>query len=165
MTRSSRVHMRRSDRAITDDATIERLLRDGRFVTIALADTDGEPYAVTLSYGYDPEAGRLYFHVAHEGRKLDIIARNPRACATVVADGGYNTGECEHPFQSVVLHGRMRIIEAAEEKRRAIETLVRHLERDAEGYWASRTWSLEDRLGGFTALAFEIEERTAKAGS
>lgn len=156
--------MRRTDRAITDDATIERLLRDGRFVTLALADTDGEPYAVTLSYGYDSQARRLYFHVAHEGRKLDIISRNPRACAIVVSEQGYSKGECEHPFESVVLFGRMRLIQDAEEKRRAIETLVEHLEDDAPSYWASRDWSLDDRIRGFAGLAFEIESRTAKRG-
>jgi hypothetical protein len=50
------------------------------------------------------------------------------------------------------------------EKRHAIEVLVNHLEDDPAGYWASRTWNLEDRLKGFTALCFEIEDTTAKQG-
>jgi hypothetical protein len=119
---------------------------------------------VTLSYGHDANASRLYFHVAHEGRKLDMIAADPRACATIIAENGYNHGECEHPFESIVLFGRMRVVEDAEEKLRAIRCLVDHLEQDSEGYWASRSWKVDDRLGGFTALAFEIEEITAKAG-
>jgi nitroimidazol reductase NimA-like FMN-containing flavoprotein (pyridoxamine 5'-phosphate oxidase superfamily) len=155
--------MRRTDREIGDPAHVESILTRGRFCTIALTDGE-EPYAVTLSYGYDAPAGRLYFHVAHEGHKLDVIAGNPRTCATVVIDGGYIPGECEHPFESAVLRGTMRVVDDDAEKRHAIEVLVRHLEPDPEGYWASRSWALEERLGGFTALCLDIEEVTAKQG-
>ncbi len=156
-------HLRRTDRQITDEAAIERILKQGRFTTIALTGADG-PYAVTLSYGYDADASRLYFHVAHEGRKLAMIAEDSRACATIVLDHGYTTGECEHPFESVVMFGRMRIVTDADEKLRAIRTLVNHLEAEPQGYWDSRSWQIEDRIGGFTALAFEIDELTAKQG-
>lgn len=156
-------HMRRSDRAITDSHAISRIFSEGRYATIGLSGADG-PYVVTLSYGHDAESSRLYFHVAHEGHKLDLIAEDPRACATIIAENGYNHGECEHPFESLVLFGRMRVVDDPEEKLRAINCLVDHLERDPEGYWGSRPWRLEDRVAGFTALAFEIEEVTAKAG-
>lgn len=156
-------HLRREDRRIVDPVEIESILVRGRYVTFALVDGN-EPYVVTLSYGYDPAGSRLYFHVAHEGHKLEIIGRKPSACGTIVIDGGYNQGECEHPFESVVMRGTMRIIADPAEKVRAMETLVAHLEDDPQGYWSSRTWNLEDRLKGFTALAFDIESLTAKRG-
>jgi len=155
--------MRRTDRQIVDPEEIESILLRGRYCTIALVD-DGEPYVVTLSYGYDEGASRLYFHVAPAGHKLEIIAREPRACGTVIIEQGYVTGECEHPFESVVLRGRMRVVTEDAEKRHAIVTLVNHLEDDPDGYWASRSWSLEDRLAGFAALCFEIESVTGKRG-
>lgn len=155
--------VRRSDREITNIESIDSIIGQGRYVTFALCDADG-PYAVTLSYGYDPSARAMYMHVAPEGRKLDAIRRDPRACGTVVIDGGYNQGECEHPYRSVVMFGAMRIIEDPAEKRHAIETLVRHLEDDPSGYWDTRSWDLDSRLGGFSALAFEIESLTAKQG-
>lgn len=155
--------MRRADREITDPARIDDLLKRGRFITLALVD-GVEPYVVTLSYGYDSQSRRMYFHVAHAGHKLDVIAVNPRACGTVVLDGGYNQGECEHPFESVVVRGTLRIAEDPAEKRNAIRALVGHLEPDAETYWASRTWDLEDRLGGFKALMLDIESVSAKEG-
>jgi hypothetical protein len=157
-------HLRRTDREIGDTAEIERILRDGAYTTIALSGEDG-PYAVTLSYGYDAGARRLYFHVAHDGRKLDMIAADPRACASVVAESGYTQGECEHPYRSVVMFGRMRLVTDPEEKLHAIHTLVSHLEDDPEAYWASRPWRLEDRLKGFSALCFEIDSLTAKQGT
>lgn len=156
-------HMRRKDRAITDPDEIVSLLRSARFITFALVD-QGAPYVLTMSYGLDSSAQRMYFHAAHEGRKLDIIAREPRACATVVIDHGYNVGECEHPFESVVMDGTMRIVDSPEEKQLAMDTLVAHLEPDPQAYLASRPWDLADRMGGFTALCFEIGEMSAKRG-
>ena len=156
-------HMRRHDREINDPGEIASLLRRGRYCTLALVD-DGEPYVVTLSYGYDEAARRFYFHVAPEGHKLDVIERDPRACGTVILDHGYVTGECEHPFESVVLRGRLRVVTDDAEKRHAIATLVNHLEDDPEAYWNSRSWKLEDRLRGFAALCLEIDSITAKHG-
>lgn len=156
-------HMRRQDRRITDSARIDSILAQGRYVTLALADGD-DPYAVTLSYGFDAAARVLYFHVAHKGYKLDVISRNPRACGTVILDGGYTKGECEHPFESIVMRGRLRVLESAKEKRHAIEVLVSSLEDDADTYWSSRTWTLDSRLDSFTALAFDIDSLDAKAG-
>lgn len=156
-------HMRRTDRAITDDASITRILRSGKFTTVGLAGPDG-PYVVTLSYGHDAQNNRLYFHVAHEGRKLDMIARDPRACATVISEHGYTQGECEHPFESLVMFGTLRVVDDPNEKVHAIRCLVDHLEQDPESYWSSRSWQLAERLEGFTALAFEIERITAKSG-
>ncbi len=158
-----RHHMRRADRQITDPATVERILRDGRYTSLALADSD-QPYVVTLSYGYDSARRRLYFHAAHEGRKLAIIERNPRACATVVADGGYSVGDCAHPFESVVLFGTMRVVTDPAEKVHAIRTLVEHLEPDPETFWKTRSWTLERRIGEFRALCLDVAEMTAKAG-
>lgn len=155
--------MRRSDREITDADRIESILLRGRYMTFALVDGQ-EPYAVTLSYGYDAPSKRLYFHVAHEGHKLDVIAGNPRACGSIVLDGGYSQGECEHPFESAVLRGAFRVVEDEAEKAHAIRALVAHLESDPDDYWDSRAWRLEDRIGGFKALAFEIESITAKEG-
>lgn len=157
-------NMRRADREITDAEHIESILTRGRYASFALVDRD-MPYVVTLSYGYDAEARRLYCHVAHEGRKLDIIERSPRACATIIIDAGYNSGECEHPFESVVMDGALRKVVDDAEKRHAIHTLVGHLEDDPDGYWESRKWSLDERIDGFSALAFEIGTISAKQGS
>lgn len=161
---TSAYHMRRADRAITDADEIRSILRSGRFATFALVD-EGNPYVVTLSYGLDSSMNTMYFHVAHEGRKLDIISRNPRACASVVIDQGYNHGECEHPFESLVMEGAFRVVSDPEQKLAAMHALVNHLEADPENYWASRKWQLSDRLGGFTALAYDIESISAKRGS
>jgi len=157
-------HVRRKDRAIADPLEVDAIIRSGRYCAIALVDGE-EPYVVTMSYGYDDSANRLYFHVANEGHKLDIIGRNPRACATIVQEDGYTAGTCEHPYKSVVLRGAMRVVEDAEEQRRALRVLVGHQEDEPAEYWASRGLDEERHYSRFTALAFEIEHITAKQGS
>jgi uncharacterized protein len=157
--------LRRHDLEITDSAEIDRILSSARQATIALADGE-QPYLVTLSPGYDPARNRLCFHVALKGRKLDIIAANPLACATVVSDLGYEAGKCEHPYESVVLFGRMRVLEDPDDIRVAMLTLINQLESAENGaaIWARNNLDTDGALTRFRMLVFEIDAATAKSG-
>jgi nitroimidazol reductase NimA-like FMN-containing flavoprotein (pyridoxamine 5'-phosphate oxidase superfamily) len=157
--------LRRDDRAITDPDVVGELLRDARYATIALADGD-EPYVVTLSCGYDAAENRLCFHVAPAGRKLDIIARNPRACATIVTDLGYKAGECAHPFRSVVMEGRMRLLDDLDEARAAMRVLIGQLEEDSQVDRLFERHKLDGErvFARMRVLVFEIDHLTAKEG-
>jgi nitroimidazol reductase NimA-like FMN-containing flavoprotein (pyridoxamine 5'-phosphate oxidase superfamily) len=87
---------------------------------------------VTLSYGFDAERGALYFHAAHKGLKLEFIAANPRACASIVEDLGYRNGECAHDYRSAVLFGRMSVVESPDERRHGLHVLIDHWRKDPE---------------------------------
>lgn len=157
--------LRRVDRAITDPDDIDRILSEARFATIALADGD-EPYVVTLSCGFDAARRLLCFHVAPAGRKLDIISRNSRACATVVVDLGYKRGECAHPFRSVVVEGRIRLVVDAEEMRETMRILIGQLEsaEDAGEVFARNDLDNDEALSRFRMLVLEIEHASGKEG-
>ena len=157
--------LRRQDRAITDPGTIDTLLHGARVATIALADA-GEPYVVTLSCGYDADRRRLCFHVAPVGRKIDIIARNPRACVTIVSDLGHKTGECAHPFQSLVMEGRMRVLDDLDEARTAMRALIGQLEGadEVERLFEKHELGREAVFRRMSVLVFEIDDVTAKEG-
>lgn len=75
--------MRRSDRQIEDKIEIDSIIRSSTICHLALSEGD-QPYVVPLNFGY--EEGALYFHCAKEGRKIDIIRRNPRVCFSFVGD-------------------------------------------------------------------------------
>ena len=146
--------LRRTDLEITDPDLIDRILSGARFATVALVDGD-RPYLVTLSCGYDRQRNRLCFHVAPSGRKLDVIASNANACATVIGDLGYKSGECAHPYESVVLFGTMRVVDDLADAQTAMRALIRQLE------------SAQDEaagLGRCRMLVFDIEDLTAKTG-
>ena len=69
---------------------MEQILREEVLGYLGLAG-DGPPYVVPLNYAY--AAGKILFHCALTGQKLDAIRRNPHVCFTVgrqIGDvGGY----------------------------------------------------------------------------
>lgn len=72
--------MRRKDREITDMNEILSIIGKCEVCRLALFDEE-YPYILPLNFGYSYENNqlKLYFHGAKEGKKLDLIARNPRA--------------------------------------------------------------------------------------
>jgi nitroimidazol reductase NimA-like FMN-containing flavoprotein (pyridoxamine 5'-phosphate oxidase superfamily) len=158
-----RYHLRRTDRELTDAGDLTQILRGGRFATIALCH-DGEPYLVTLSYGYDAEREALYFHVAKSGRKLDAIAADARACATVIVDEGYEQGACKHHYRSVVMTGSMSVVQDADEKRHGLRVLVDHLEDDPAPVWERNALDGDEALGRVVVVRLDIEALTGKLG-
>jgi hypothetical protein len=158
----NRYHLRRNEREIADPAALRDLVSTGRYAAVALC-RDGEPYVVTMNYGYDPGRGALYFHCAVEGLKLEFIRANPRACATVVHDRGYIHGECDHAYRSVVLRGPISVIEDEAERVHGLGVLIDHQE-DAPGPVRERTMpggAIERPVG---MLRLDIEEMTGKEG-
>ena len=73
--------MRRKDREITHIRTILDLVSECKVCRLAMTD-GGVPYIVPLNYGYEYADGALtfYFHSAKEGRKLEILKKNPTVC-------------------------------------------------------------------------------------
>ena len=54
----------------------ESILRSATNGVLAVAGDDDYPYAVPLSFVY--HEGKIYFHSAVSGHKLDAIARNDK---------------------------------------------------------------------------------------
>jgi len=112
--------MRRSKQQLSPEDTHAVLERCSHGV-LACADDEGYPYAVPLSYVYDD--GRLYFHSAQAGHKLDAIAREPRVSFAVVDQDTVVGAEYTTYFRSAIVFGRARIAEG-DERTRALEALV-----------------------------------------
>ena len=89
---------------------------------LALTGDEGWPYAVPLSYVYDGE--KLYFHCAVSGHKLDAVKKEPRACFCVVAQDEVVPENYTTHYKSVVVFGRVRVLDDEREKRAAIEKLA-----------------------------------------
>ncbi len=78
--------MRRRDREITDPQKIDEIINNCIYLHLGLVD-DGKPYVIPMNYGVikDEADGHyvIFLHCAHEGRKLDIIKKNPECCFTM----------------------------------------------------------------------------------
>jgi len=155
--------MRRADKEISSPEEIDALLLSGKFVTVGLSDGD-QPYLVTLSYGFDAETRRLYSHAAPAGRKLDVCAAGPAACGTVIRDLGYAAGDCTQRYESVVVYGRLRLVDEVEEARHGMRVLMRQLEADPESTWAGNDLDDPATWQRFRVLAFDVEYATGKRG-
>ncbi|MCW3984593.1 MAG: pyridoxamine 5'-phosphate oxidase family protein [Candidatus Bathyarchaeota archaeon] len=119
----SSFHVRRKDREITNTSEMQQVLKATKYVTIALC-MNNEPYLVSLSHGYDQAKNCLYFHCAPEGKKLVYAQVNPQVWGQAVLDYGV-TDECDYAYTSVHFSGKLSLITDLEEKRHALETLVR----------------------------------------
>ena len=68
--------------------------------------------------------GKLYFHCAKAGHKLDAIRREPRASFCVIDEDRVVPEEYTTYFRSVIAFGRIRVLEEDGEKLAAIEKLA-----------------------------------------
>lgn len=113
--------MRKKKNEISAEAA-KQLLHDSRRAVLAVNGDDGYPYAIPVNYLYDEEAGKIYFHGARAGHKIDAIKKCDKVCFTVY---GHETIKAEvwAPFmQSTVVFGRCTLVA---DQDRAIELVRR----------------------------------------
>ena len=136
----------------------EEILRRGTSGVLALAGDGGYPYAVPMSYAFD--GGKLYFHCAREGHKLDAIRREPKASFCVIDRDTVVPEEYTTYFRSVIAFGRLRTIEDEAQKRAAIAQLARrYFPQDSEG---NRAHAIGREWAGLCMLEMEIEHISGK---
>ena len=100
--------MRRFKQQMTDEACIALLQKAPRGVLAVLGD-GGYPYTVPLDFVYDD--GKIYFHCAKEGHKLDAIRTCNKVSFCVLSEGVKEPDSWWYHFESVVCFGRMHIVE------------------------------------------------------
>ena len=113
--------MRRFRQQLSHEESEEILRRAASGVLALLGDED-YPYAVPLSHVYAD--GKLYFHGARSGHKLDAARAHPKASFCVVDQDQVVAEEYTTYFRSVIIFGRARIIDDVAEKHKIAELLV-----------------------------------------
>jgi nitroimidazol reductase NimA-like FMN-containing flavoprotein (pyridoxamine 5'-phosphate oxidase superfamily) len=98
---------------------VEDLLKSSRICRLALNDTP-QPYIIPLDYVYHD--GRMYFHFARYGKKMDLFEKDPHVSVEV---DRYNEDITE--YESVTLMGRLTKVTDPKEKevvsRKFLETI------------------------------------------
>lgn len=148
--------MRRKHQEISEESC-RRVLREATSGVLALCGADAQPYAVPMSYVYDE--GRIYFHSAIEGHKIDVIRDNPRASFCVVDCDKVVAEEFTTYFRSVIAFGVVKIITDTNEKMTALRKL-------ATKYSPGRDEAMDNEIAkGFDhllMLELSIEHMTGK---
>ena len=113
--------MRRSKQQLPREVAVEILERNTSGV-LALSGDEGYPYAVPMSYVYAD--GKIYFHSAKNGHKIDAIQRNEKASFCVIDQDQIVPEKYTTFFRSVIVFGRLRLVEDMEEMRRIAAALA-----------------------------------------
>lgn len=114
--------MRRFKQALTEEACAAVLERNTNGV-LAVTGDGGYPYAVPMSYVWLD--GKVYFHWALAGHKLDAARADSRASFCVIDQDQIVPEKYTTYYRSVIVFGAVRVLDDPAEKRRAIEALGR----------------------------------------
>lgn len=112
--------MRRGKQLLSKEETIAVMNRCTNGVLACIGD-EGYPYAVPISYVYFN--GRIYFHTAKAGHKIDAIMNDPKVSFTVIDEDRIVSEEYTTYFRSVIAFGKARITEG-DERLEAFAALV-----------------------------------------
>lgn len=118
--------MRRKEREIKDISELVKILSKNCVGTLSLSG--GEyPYAVPLNFGFSENDGefKVYFHCASEGKKIELIKKNPKVCFevhTMERITGEGESACVYScaYESVIGLGCARELTSHDEKKEAL---------------------------------------------
>jgi len=148
--------MRRKRQQLSDEESIG-LLQKATSGTLALLGDGGYPYAVPVSYAYDD--GKLYFHSAMSGHKVDAIRNCDKASFCIIDQDHVSPSEYTTYFRSVIAFGRIRIVEDETEKLAIARILGNRYNPNQE---EALQKELEHGLSRMLAIRFDIEHLTGK---
>ncbi len=149
--------MRRFRQQISGEECI-RILREEKRGILSVHGEDGYPYGIPMNHWYNPEDGKLYFHGAKTGHKIDAIAKDNRV-SYCVHDAGYRKeGEWALNISSVVVFGRISLITDEEKAKMICENLCRKFTDDEEYIQKE----LQNALPRVQCLELTIDHMTGK---
>lgn len=127
--------MRRKDREIKSLDDVFAVVKNCAVVHVAMVD-DGKPYVVALNFGFDRQGDSLilYLHSAQEGKKIDILRKNPSVYFQMECVNEFIRGTQENPcsycwrFDSVMGSGQVEFLTDETEKAYALNKIIQHLD-------------------------------------
>jgi uncharacterized protein len=149
--------MRRKRQDLSEAETIA-MLQSCTSGVLAVHGDDDYPYAVPLSFAY--EDGKLFFHSAKTGHKIDAIERNARASFCVIAADDVVQSTFTTHFRSAIVFGRARVLAGDGEKRHALECLAKKYSPD---YLDAAGSEIDGEWKRVCVIELAVEHMTGKA--
>lgn len=132
------------------------ILNNLKYIAIAMINEDGSPYNVVVDCLVDD--GKIYFHGAAEGQKLDCIRHDPRICAVGYTGAVSDAAGSTTRYASVVVHGEAKILEDDARKNELIRKEAEA--RGVSGEVIERT--INQFFDSMAMVEIEIQEITGK---
>jgi hypothetical protein len=152
--------MRRSEREIKDQETIQAILGQSQVGRMATINRKGYPVIKPLNYFY--QDGKIYFHSSQKGEKMADIRRGSPVCFEVDQPVAYVSARgpacsASYYYRSVVIKGKAALVNSRKKKRKVLEDLMEKYQ--PEGGYAG----IGDEILAKTAvIEISIEEMTGK---
>ena len=106
--------MRRFRQQLSSAECVQILQEQPRGVLSVLGDDD-YPYGIPMDHWYCEENGRLYFHCAKTGHKLDAVRKHDKVGYCVYDEGFRREGDWALNIRSVVVFGRMHLVDEGDD--------------------------------------------------
>lgn len=149
--------MRRKDREITDKKEIIDIITRAEECYLAMSSND-MPYVIPVNFGFEKDT--IYIHCATEGKKLEIIKKNPNVSLAFTADaeicltGAPNTWTTY--YQSAIVFGKAELVYDLKERQKGMNAFQKH--------YTGRFMEFSDRdLAKTMIIKIKIKKMTGKA--
>lgn len=142
--------MVRKKQSLSSERIIELLKKEKRGVLSVIGD-DEYPYGMPMNYWYDETNGKIYFHSGKKGHKVDAMAANNKVSFCIYDEGYRKDGEWALNISSVIVFGKVHIVEDFEKSMEICRSLSLKYTPDVE--------YIEDEIRRFgeNTLCYELE--------
>ena len=148
--------MRRFTQLLPQETAVEILNRNTSG-TLALLGDDDYPYAVPMSYVYTD--GKLYFHSAKSGHKIDAIEKHEKASFCVIDQDRVAPEKFTTCFRSVIAFGKAHLVEDIDEIRRIATVLAMKYSADFKDRILQE---IDSSIKNMAIIEMTIDHMTAK---
>ena len=93
---------------------ITKILKSEKRGVLSVCGDNGYPYGLPINFWYNEENGYIYFHSGKKGHKNDAVSFDNKVSFCVYDDGYKKDGEWSLNISSVIVFGRMYIVEEIE---------------------------------------------------
>jgi nitroimidazol reductase NimA-like FMN-containing flavoprotein (pyridoxamine 5'-phosphate oxidase superfamily) len=127
--------MRRREKEITSQEQVEDILERAQVGRLGTVSKAGTPMIKPVNFLY--RNGKIYFHSALEGEKMDHLAFGSRVCFEVDEALKYlpaadSPCQANFSYRSVIIEGRARLIEDPQEKIAILDHLMEKYQPGAD---------------------------------
>lgn len=147
--------MRRFKQQLTNEEALE-ILKNCKSGVLAVSGDDGYPYTVPLNFVY--KNGKIYFHCAKNGHKLDAIKQNNKVSFCVIDKNEVDAENLTTLFKSVVVFGRAKIMSDTEKIKSAMTVFGLKYNNDV----AAVEKEIQREWNGLCCVEITIEHITGK---
>ena len=103
----------RKNKQLSTEDCIEVLQEETRGVLSVLGDND-YPYGMPMNHWYNEEDGKIYFHCGKAGHRLEALKKHDKVSFCVFDKGYRNEGSWALNVKSVIVFGRIEVIDDME---------------------------------------------------